>query len=199
MTIDQELALNGHGDSQVAGGIGQMGDSRVPLGNGHINDSNLNQEEEPKTLDMDFFSTETGEQFRTRRPRKPHVFGQVENSRGTHDQQQTQFIGEDEGHERARRRAAGLPIIQRTKIPMSFPLLDSFPHIFAQTSTTPPSLAVSTSLSTDTSVALRVKSLQNIVNRAISVDEREALSNSLGEIAEAYEEGWDSGTDEDDD
>ncbi|TVY22818.1 Protein dml-1 [Lachnellula hyalina] len=199
MTIDQELALNGHGDSQVAGGIGQMGDSRVPLGNGHVNDSNLNQEEEPKTLDMDFFSTETGEQFRTRRPRKPHVFGQVENSRGTHDQQQTQFIGEDEGHERARRRAAGLPIIQRTKIPMSFPLLDSFPHIFAQTSTTPPSLAVSTSLSTDTSVALRVKSLQNIVNRAISVDEREALSNSLGEIAEAYEEGWDSGTDEDDD
>lgn len=82
---------------------------------------------------------------------------------------------------------------------MSFPLLDSFPHIFSQVGTTPPSLAVSTSLSTDTSVALRVKSLQNIVNRAISVDEREALSNSLGEIAEAYEEGWDSGTDEDDD
>jgi hypothetical protein len=82
---------------------------------------------------------------------------------------------------------------------MSFPLLDSFPHIFAQASTTPPSLAVSTSLSTDTSVALRVKSLQNIVSRAIGVDEREALSNSLGEIAEAYEEGWDSGTDEDDD
>lgn len=82
---------------------------------------------------------------------------------------------------------------------MSFPLLDSFPNIFAQPSTVPPSLAVSTSLSTDTSVALRVKSLQNIVSRAIGVDEREALSNSLGEIAEAYEEGWDSGTDDDDD
>jgi len=28
------------------------------------------------------------------------------------------------------------------------------------------------------------------------MDEREALSNSLGEIAEGYEDGWDSGSDE---
>lgn len=56
-----------------------------------------------------------------------------------------------------------------------------------------------TSLSTDTTVASRIKELQHIVNRAINVDEREALSNSLGEIAEAYEDGWDSGSDEDDD
>lgn len=31
------------------------------------------------------------------------------------------------------------------------------------------------------------------------MDEREALSNSLGEIAESYEEGWESDTDDDDD
>ena len=61
------------------------------------------------------------------------------------------------------------------------------------------SLSISTSLSTDTTVALRVKSLQAIVSRAIGIDEREALSNSLGEIAEAYEEGYDSGSDVDDD
>lgn len=48
-------------------------------------------------------------------------------------------------------------------------------------------------------MTLRVKNLQAIVGRAIGMDEREALSNSLGEIAEAYEEGWDSGSDEDDD
>lgn len=60
-------------------------------------------------------------------------------------------------------------------------------------------LEVTTTVSTDTSVASRVKSLQNIVNRGIGIDEREALSNSLGQIVEAYEEGWDSGTDEDDD
>jgi hypothetical protein len=44
-----------------------------------------------------------------------------------------------------------------------------------------------------------VKNIQSIVSRAIGVSEREALSNSLGEIAEAYEEGWDSGSDEDED
>jgi hypothetical protein len=79
-----------------------------------------------------------------------------------------------------------------------FPLLDSFPHIFAQASVTA-SLAISTSLSTDTAVALRVKGLQSIVSRVVAITEREALSNSLGEIAEAYEEGWDSGSDEDED
>lgn len=58
---------------------------------------------------------------------------------------------------------------------------------------------MSTSLSTDTTVALRIKSLRDIVNRTVGISEREALSNSLGELAEAYEEGWDSGSDEDDD
>jgi hypothetical protein len=48
-------------------------------------------------------------------------------------------------------------------------------------------------------VALRIKDLQRIVNRVVGIDEREALSNSLGEIAEAYEEGYDSGSDDDDD
>lgn len=38
-----------------------------------------------------------------------------------------------------------------------------------------------------------------MVQRGVKVDEREALSNSLGEIAEAYVEGWESGSDEDDD
>lgn len=58
---------------------------------------------------------------------------------------------------------------------------------------------MNTSLSTDTTVALRLKSLGSIVSRSFDIAEREALSNSLGELAEAYEEGWDSGSDEDDD
>jgi hypothetical protein len=62
-----------------------------------------------------------------------------------------------------------------------------------------PSLAISTSLSTDTAVALRVRNLQYVVSRAVGIMEREALSNSLGEIAETYEEGWDSGSDGDED
>ena len=56
-----------------------------------------------------------------------------------------------------------------------------------------------TLLSTDTTVALRIKTLRNVVAGSIDLDEREALSNSLAEIAEAYDEGWDSGSDEDND
>lgn len=82
---------------------------------------------------------------------------------------------------------------------MPFPILDSFPHIFSQTGQFPASVSVDTSLSTDTSVALRIKSLREIVNTSVGITERETLSNSLGELAEAYEEGWDSGSDEDDD
>lgn len=55
------------------------------------------------------------------------------------------------------------------------------------------------SLSTDTRVAARIKTLQTTVGRAIGVEEREALANSLGEMAEGYEEGWSSGSDEDED
>ena len=34
---------------------------------------------------------------------------------------------------------------------------------------------------------------------SIALDEREALSNSLAEIADAYRDDWESGSDEDDD
>lgn len=82
---------------------------------------------------------------------------------------------------------------------MPFPILDSFPHIFSYAGPTPASVSVNTSLTTDSTVALRIKSLRDIVNRSVGIAERETLSNSLGELAEAYEEGWDSGSDEDDD
>jgi hypothetical protein len=88
--------------------------------------------------------------------------------------------------------------ICRSRIRLPFPILDSFPPIFSQAGSSAP-VSVSTSLSTDTTVALRIKSLRDIVNRTVGISEREALSNSLGELAEAYEEGWDSGSDEDDD
>jgi hypothetical protein len=41
--------------------------------------------------------------------------------------------------------------------------------------------------------------MQRLVNRAVPVDEREYLSNGLGEIGEAYEEGWQSDSDDSDD
>lgn len=41
--------------------------------------------------------------------------------------------------------------------------------------------------------------MRRIVNRLADIEEREYLSNGLGELVEAYTEGWDSGSDEDDD
>jgi len=171
---------------------------RVPSQERNGESSSPEDESEVKTFEMDFSPFETGEQTRGRHSfKKPHVFGQAESYRAE-DTKSTIGNGEDEGYERARRRAAGLPIIQRIRTSLPFPLLDSFPHIFARGDNVS-SLGVSTSLSTDTTVALRIKGLQHIVSRGVGIDEREALSNSLGEISEAYEEGWDSGSDEDDD
>ena len=48
-------------------------------------------------------------------------------------------------------------------------------------------------------VADRVTALQRVVGRMVGLDEREALSNGLGEIGEAYADGWAGGSDSDDD
>lgn len=86
----------------------------------------------------------------------------------------------------------------RNAISLPFPLLDSFPAIYRYPSPIQ-SIPVNVSLSTDTSISMVLKDLREIVNRGVGFVEREALSNTLGEMAEAYEEGWDSGSDEDDD
>lgn len=54
-------------------------------------------------------------------------------------------------------------------------------------------------LSTETTIGSQVKTLKSLTARSISFDEREALSNSLAEIADAYQDDWSSGSDEDDD
>ena len=53
-------------------------------------------------------------------------------------------------------------------------------------------MAVHTSLSTSSGVVGRIQQLQRSAGRLANLDERESLSNGLGEIGEAYEEGWQS-------
>ncbi|KAE9379258.1 tubulin nucleotide-binding domain-like protein [Stipitochalara longipes BDJ] len=199
MSVDQSTALNGQYKPGGLAAPAESRDLRIPSQDRGVSSSHGDEKLDLITLDMDFFPAEVGEQTsRQQSNKEPHVFGQAEAFRVREAIGPQETNGEDEGYERARRRAAGLPLIHKTTTPLLFPLLDSFPHIFAPASMSA-SLAISTSLSTDTTVALRVKRLQSIVSRAIGITEREALSNSLGEIAEAYEEGWDSGSDEDED
>lgn len=54
-------------------------------------------------------------------------------------------------------------------------------------------------LSTSSSVANKIRSIEQAVRRLVGLDEREALSNGLEVLAEEYDEGWNSGTDSDED
>lgn len=56
-------------------------------------------------------------------------------------------------------------------------------------------MAVTTSLSTDAALSGRLKSLRSTVTRLIGMEDREALSNELAEMADEYHEGWSSGSD----
>ncbi len=54
-------------------------------------------------------------------------------------------------------------------------------------------------MSTDSSVAARLKTLRSTVVQSIGLEDREDLGNALAEMADGYHEGWSSGSDEGDD
>jgi hypothetical protein len=81
-----------------------------------------------------------------------------------------------------------------------FPLLDSYPSsIFDVGSGHAIKLAVHAGLTTSTAVANQVRAMEQLVKRLVGIEERESLCNGLQVLAEEYDEGWDSGSDSDDD
>lgn len=80
--------------------------------------------------------------------------------------------------------------------PLAFPLLSSFPSIISRISSPSQSVAVHSCLTTGTNISLRIKYLQELVRKMVSVEQRENFSNGLGNLRDAYEEGWDSGSDD---
>lgn len=116
MSIDQKTALNEHHDRlgrpERLEVRAQSRDTRMPSRERIT--AEAPGEEELTTFDMDFFPAETVEPTRGRRTtKKVHIFGQAETYRGEEDQEVEQANNEDEGYERARRRAAGLPVIHK--------------------------------------------------------------------------------------
>lgn len=82
---------------------------------------------------------------------------------------------------------------------MGFPLLDSAPrHMFPVTQPKK-GMGVVAALTTSSRTSDSVRALQITARRIISIDERETIYNSLGEIRESYETGWHSDSDSDDD
>lgn len=153
---------------------------------------------------------------RGRRGKKPRMFGQAVVTRATPgdgddgDDEYDEEGGDDrergaalDRREMMHRRFALKPVSQRYIVSLGFPLLDSFPFIYQQTSDSTTSIPVTTALATDRAVADRIQSLRTTVTVgapwAIGLEDREALGNDLAGMADAYHDGWSSGSDDDDD
>lgn len=88
----------------------------------------------------------------------------------------------------------------RFAAPLLFPLLDSFPRSILDVGFDHSTkLAVHTGLTTSTAVADQIRAVEQIVKRMTGIEEKETLCNGLQVLAEEYDEGWDSGTESDDD
>ncbi|KAF2845684.1 mtDNA inheritance protein dml1 [Plenodomus tracheiphilus IPT5] len=142
-------------------------------------------------FDMDVFTRD----YRTiNRPgKKEHVFGRAEASRGDWG------LPDDNGRDPHDRFDTG-PSVQSFTAPMLFPLLDSFPaSIFDVGSGHAAKLAVHAGLTTSTAVAEQIRAVEQVAKRLTGIEDKEALCNGLQVLAEEYDEGWNSGSDSDDD
>jgi hypothetical protein len=114
MSVDQTTAPNGHHRSGRLAAPTESRDSRVRSQDRRGHDAQADEETDLTTFDMDFFPADTGEQIsRQRSNKEPHVFGQAEGYRVQEVSDSQETNEQDEGYERARRRAAGLPLIQK--------------------------------------------------------------------------------------
>lgn len=59
-------------------------------------------------------------------------------------------------------------------------------------------IQVLSSLTASSRTGERIKAMEAVASRIISIDERETIVNGLGEIRESYETGWMSDSDYDD-
>ncbi|KJK92322.1 hypothetical protein H633G_03791 [Metarhizium anisopliae BRIP 53284] len=126
--------------------------------------------------------------------RPEHIFGQIICHRGPNTEQ----AEPEETADTRRRQILGNCLTRNYFTKLQFPLLDSYPHIYRDVINRQ-SIPVHTVLKTTTSISARMKDLRSQGTRLIRLDEREALGNSLAEIADAYQDDWSSGSDEDDD
>ncbi|CAM1502808.1 Fc.00g075840.m01.CDS01 [Cosmosporella sp. VM-42] len=142
-------------------------------------------------VDIDFF--QIGEK-RGVRDREAQIFGQVSSYRGIDLPEE----GDRRSSNHVRRPVIGNPVVRSYQTSLKFPLLDSYPQIYRRP-TDQLDIGVQTTLSSNSSMAPRIKALRSQVVRSVTSEEREALSSGLADLADAYREDWSSGSDEDDD
>jgi hypothetical protein len=126
--------------------------------------------------------------------RDPRVFGSVTLSRGAKPASDE----ESDPSENTKRPIIGNTVTRKYQSDLGFPLLDSYPSLYPNTPDKD-SLSLQTTLSTDDTIAARLKAVRSQVTWSLAADEREGLVNDLSEMADAYMDDWYSGSDEDDD
>jgi len=75
---------------------------------------------------------------------------------------------------------------------LAYPILDSFPTVFAERKN---SMSVVSLLRTSSAATETLRRIRDTVLRYAPLDDREDLYNELSGFSLAYEEGWDSGSD----
>ncbi|EEA26311.1 mtDNA inheritance, partitioning of the mitochondrial organelle [Talaromyces marneffei ATCC 18224] len=129
------------------------------------------------------------------------VFTQVQVFRG--EEQQAVEIeppgGDDVVLKRKLRLYASKPAVERFSSTLRFPLPDSYPRNMFVGSDEKVGVDITSGLSTTSRIADKLKDLQTIASRGVGVDERENLTNGLGELRELYEKDWISESDSGDD
>ncbi|KAJ5551948.1 hypothetical protein N7461_006646 [Penicillium sp. DV-2018c] len=129
-----------------------------------------------------------------------HIFNQVQVTRGDEMARSSESAEDmDIGHIRKVRRHNSESMLQSFHAPLRLPILDSFPHDMFPTPSAGTGVNVFSALTASTRTSQRIKALAANAARSLTVDEREALVNGLGEIREFYETGWSSGSDDEDD
>ncbi|CRK13582.1 hypothetical protein BN1708_010875 [Verticillium longisporum] len=128
---------------------------------------------------------------------QPHVFGRERTCRGWYSLARGQQDEADVATSSAR---TGRATEHVHSFDIAFPLLDSFPKIYtAQEKEPNESVGVETCLSTDSAVSEAVDGLRTLTTPLLGIEDRENISNDLAELAEAYRDGWSSGSDDGDD
>jgi hypothetical protein len=89
-----------------------------------------------------------------------------------------------------------LSLFRRYQTPLGFPILETYPRIF-DINTTSKNTKIHAALSTSSSIADSIRQLERSVRGLVPFAERENVLNGLRTIAEEYIEGWESGSDDD--
>ncbi|KAJ5126624.1 hypothetical protein N7448_007403 [Penicillium atrosanguineum] len=128
-----------------------------------------------------------------------HLFNQVQVMRGDDPEDASESTEHDLGHIRRLRLFNSEPMLQSYRTPLRLPILDSFPYGMYPKSKSGSGVSILAALTASSRTAERIKAIETSTARMLSVDEREAMLNGLGEIRESYETGWSSGSEDDDD